>query len=122
MFLKKSCLVIIAVVLITALFPATQTHAEEHYVNGVEGIKAATLPPPGIYWRMYNVYYHADELKDKNGNDVELSDGSKLGFDLDVYALVNRIIWVSKARFLGGNYFMDALIPLIYNRYQHIRQ
>ena len=26
-----------------------------HYVAGVEGIKASTLPPPGFYLRDYNI-------------------------------------------------------------------
>ncbi len=78
-----------------------------HYVNGVEGIKAATLPPPGFYYRMYNVFYNADTLTDQDGNELNVN------FDLSVYALVNRFIWISDIKILGGNYFMDVVIPLI---------
>jgi hypothetical protein len=56
------------------------------YVNGVEGIKAATLPPPGTYWRMYNVYYSADEMMDDSG------DKQDIGFDLKIYTFINQII------------------------------
>jgi hypothetical protein len=57
---------------------------------------------------MYNVYYSADEMMDDSG------DKQDIGFDLKVYAFVNRVIWVSKYEILGGNFFADALIPLIY--------
>lgn len=55
-----------------------------HYVNGVEGIKAGTVPPPGLYYRLYGVSYSADTLRDGDGNDLDV------GFDLTVHALVNR--------------------------------
>jgi hypothetical protein len=79
-----------------------------HYVNGVEGIKAATLPPPGFYWRIYNVYYGADELRDKDGDKLDV------GFDLSVFALVNRFVWISDIQLLGGDFGADVIIPLIY--------
>ncbi|UTF50508.1 transporter [Desulfomicrobium sp. ZS1] len=79
-----------------------------HYVNGAEGIKAATLPPEGVYWRVYNLFYTADELKDKNGKDVDLD------FDVNVYALVNRLVYSSGIQFLGGNIVADICVPLVY--------
>lgn len=82
--------------------------ADNHYVNGVEGIKAATVPPPGFYYRMYNVFYNADTLTDKSGKKLNID------FDVSVYALVNRFIWVSDTKILGGDFFMDIVIPLIY--------
>jgi hypothetical protein len=78
-----------------------------HYVNGVEGIKAATLPPPGLYYRLYNVFYNADELMDPDGDELPI------GFEVSVYAMVNRFVWVTNGTILGGNYFMDVVIPLI---------
>ena len=79
-----------------------------HYVHGVEGIKAATLPPPpGFYYRLYTSYYSADKFMDKNGNDANIN------FDVKVVALVNRFIWISDINMLGGNFFMDAVIPLV---------
>ena len=80
-----------------------------HYVNGVEGIKGASLPPPGLYWRIYNLYYTASELKDADGNKIEAVD-----LDLSVFAFVNRLIWITDVQFLGGYVGMDALVPLVY--------
>ncbi|MCA1809548.1 MAG: transporter [Kiritimatiellia bacterium] len=80
---------------------------EPHYVSGVEGIKAATLPPPGLYGRLYGVYYHADTLRDDAG------DKQDIGFDVKVFALVPRLIWISQMEVLGGNYFADVVVPII---------
>ena len=79
-----------------------------HYVNGVEGIKAATLPPPGRYLRLYNVLYSADKLMDADGNALDV------GFDVTVYALANRSIWVTDKKIWGANYAIDVIVPLIY--------
>jgi hypothetical protein len=78
-----------------------------HYVNGVEGIKAATLPPPGFYYRLYNVFYNADKLMDPDGDEIPVD------FEVSVYAMVNRFVWVTNKTILGANYFMDVVIPLI---------
>lgn len=79
-----------------------------HYANGVLGIKAASLPPPGFYWALYNSFYNADRLNDKDGNKLGL------GFDLSVYALVNRFLWVSNKKILGADFAGDFLIPFVY--------
>jgi len=81
--------------------------AAEHYVNGVEGIKASTLPPPGFYYRMYNVFYQADALNDSNGDEL------KVDFDLKVFANVHRLIWISDFKFLGADYGADIIVPLV---------
>lgn len=97
------CLSTLAIAL---LLTATAAHGQ-HYVSGVEGIKAATLPPPGHYWRTYGVYYSADELRDHNG------DKAPLDFEVSVYALVNRYIWSSPIEILGGNYVADIIVPIV---------
>jgi hypothetical protein len=79
-----------------------------HYVNGVEGIKAATLPPPGLYYRLYNVFYNADELMDPDGDERDMD------FEVSVYAMVNRFVWITDKKFLGADFGADFVIPLIY--------
>lgn len=78
-----------------------------HYVPGVEGIKGASLPPPGLYFRWYNVFYGADKLMDANGDEAPVN------FDVSVYAMVNRLIWISDKKILGGYFGMDCIVPLI---------
>ncbi|WP_130471540.1 SphA family protein [Candidatus Magnetaquicoccus inordinatus] len=82
-------------------------HADGNYVNGVEGIKAASLPPPGVYWRWYNLFYKSTTLKDTSGNK------SAADLNLDVFASVNRLIWITDKKFLGADYGMDLIIPLV---------
>jgi len=77
-----------------------------HYVNGVEGIKAASLPPPGLYLRLYTVSYEADTMKAPDGTTV---DG--LGFELGVLATVGRLVWVTDKKLFGANYAMDVIFP-----------
>jgi hypothetical protein len=80
-----------------------------HYVNGVEGIKAATLPPAGsLCYRLYNVFYNADTLKDSDGDELGV------GFDLSVYAMANRFIWITNKKILGADFGADIIIPFVY--------
>jgi hypothetical protein len=92
----------------TALHAVIPPPFTSHYVPGIEGIKGASVPPPGFYLRDYNVFYNADRLN--------LPNGHKMGMDLDasVYANVIRGIWVTDWQVLGGNFVMDALVPLQY--------
>ncbi|MDD5225211.1 MAG: transporter [bacterium] len=101
---------LISVWLIIGLLVFGSANASEtgHYVNGVEGVKAASVPPPGYYWIMYNAFYTTSKLNDKDGNE------SPVDFDLNVYANVNRFVWVSKFSLLGANYAADVLVPLVY--------
>ncbi len=80
-----------------------------HYVPGVEGIKAASLPPPGWYIRDYNVAYTASSVNNGRGD----SSGPP-NFDAFTYANVPRVICITGSKFLGGNVGVDALIPLVY--------
>ena len=79
-----------------------------HYVSGVEGIKGASLPPEGVYWRIYNVLYQADDLRDKNGDEIDVD------FDVDVFCLVNRLVYSSGVEILGANLVADICVPLVY--------
>jgi hypothetical protein len=89
---------------------ATTLHADanNHYGNGVEGIKGATVTPPGFYYRMYNFYYSADEVMDKNGDEIPID------FDVNVFVMANRFIWVTDKKILGADFFMDLVIPVVY--------
>ena len=99
-------LAVFAVVL--ALGSVALAQESPHYVNGVEGIKAATLPPPGLYFRFYGVGYHATTMKNKSRNRVHMD------FDVTVAAAVPRVVWISDTKFLGADVGMDAFIPVIH--------
>jgi len=100
-------LLIIVIILFT-LSGIGHTGETGHYVNGLEGIKAATVPGPGLYYKIYNLLYNADELTDKDGNELDVN------FDVSVFATAHRLIWVSPIKILGADYVADATIPFIY--------
>jgi hypothetical protein len=107
----KKILRIAAVTFIIAATGSGSGFAGEtcHYVNGVEGLKAATVPPPGLYFRTYTVRYSADTLTDPSGESLDI------GFDVNVYAFVSRFVWVTQKKILGANYFGSVIVPLVYN-------
>lgn len=74
-----------------------------HYPAGAEGIKGASLPPPGVYFRDYNFFYFADRFKD-------------VPVDFEIFAYVNapRLIWMTDWKILGANYGMDVIVPFAY--------
>jgi len=78
-----------------------------HYVPGVEGIKAATVPPPGLYLRNYFIWYHAGRLNDADGNRVPGNN------DFDIYAAVPRLVWITNTKILGADFGMEAIFPLL---------
>jgi hypothetical protein len=84
-----------------------------HYVPGVEGIKAASLPPPGFYVRDYNVFYFSHQLNGPDGHGIDPADAKAF-----IYANVPRLIWITPVQVLGGNLGFDALLPLQYTDLQ----
>lgn len=93
--------------------PGLAVAGHGHYVNGVEGLKAATLPPEGFYWRMYNAYYTANKQVNNRG------DSNPGRTTADVYALVNRAIWNTGLQVLGADFVVDLVIPLTNTKIHH---
>jgi hypothetical protein len=96
-------------VCLAAVSASLQAQPTAHYVPGVEGIKGASLPPPGWYARDYNVFYTSDRYNDASGN----SSGPP-NFDAFTYANVPRVLWITDQKLLGGFVGVDALLPLVY--------
>ncbi|HTV61089.1 MAG TPA: transporter [Verrucomicrobiae bacterium] len=86
---------------------AVQLHAQlpvgSHYPTGAEGIKGASLPPPGIYLRDYNFFYTANKV-----------DGLPNGPDIFAYVQAPRLIWITPWNILDANYGMDVIVPFAY--------
>lgn len=72
------------------------------YVPGIEGVKAAVAPPPGVYYRGYLVHYDADK-----------SDALPAESQVTVDALASRFIWISEQKVLGGDLGFEAILPLV---------
>lgn len=73
-----------------------------HYPAGAEGIRGASLPPPGFYFRDYNFFYTADK-----------NDGYS-DFNVFAYANAPRLIWISDFKIFGADYGADIIIPFGY--------
>jgi len=78
----------------------------ESYPNGSEGIKGAALPPPGLYFKMYNGYTTADKLLDQNGDKIPLD------FEIKWFTNVSRLIWISDIKILDAYFGMDFIVPV----------
>lgn len=96
-----------------------------HYQAGMPGLRDFFLPDPGLYGVMYSFNYKADELKNRNGDDVgPLTVTGPLGTttlsvdpDIDLYGIAPTFIWVSPWQIFGAKYaaliapsFVDASI------------
>lgn len=97
---------LIALSLAGLLFGTASAGGENEYPNGIEGIKAASVPPPGFYYKMYNAFYTADTMTDKDGEELDID------FDLSLFANAHRFLWVSQKKILGADYGADIIIPL----------
>ncbi len=102
-----SCLLVSAALLGGPAIVLAQPTA--HYVPGVEGLKAASLPPPGIYLRDYNAFSYADHVNDAQGNKIDAADARAF-----IYANVPRLLWITDQKLLGGFIGVDALLPIAY--------
>ncbi|MHC4954268.1 MAG: SphA family protein [Planctomycetota bacterium] len=90
--------------LFTPLASAQETN---RYPLGSEGLRAGSLPPPGLYVKTYAQYYGAGLIKDSEGDSLPGD------FDLDVWAVAPRIIYITPWKILGGTYGFDVLIPIV---------
>ena len=95
--------------LIFCIVGSVNLNAQEtgHYVPGITGIKGGSLPPAGFYYIMHNVLYSADSYLDGTGSDANM------GFDVNVFVNAHRFVNVWDNAFLGANYAMNLIIPLI---------
>jgi hypothetical protein len=104
--MTRSMLIAIIMIAVVPQFALAQQETS-HYPPGAEGLKAASLPPPGTYLKWYNVAYNAHSLKDAKGKDVPVD------LNLEVFATVPRLIWMTEEKFLGADYGMDVAVPFV---------
>ncbi len=84
---------------LAATFTAASICAQAggHYVPGVEGIQAASVPPPGTYYLGYMVNYSIDQFKAPGSSN----------------ALANRLVWISPYKVLGADYGIETIVPVL---------
>ncbi|WP_353234612.1 transporter [Diaphorobacter ruginosibacter] len=93
---------------LAGILSAGGARADGHYVPGVEGIQAASVPPPGMYYLGYLINYDIGSFR-APGSSTRLP-GHNTG---TVTALANRVVWISGHRLLGADYGMEAIVPVI---------
>ena len=81
--------------------------ADGHYVAGVEGIQAASVPPPGLYYLAYGVDYNMQQFNAPGSSNA--LPGQNKG---TVFAVANRVAWISSTKVLGADYGMETIVPL----------
>jgi hypothetical protein len=74
-----------------------------HYPAGVEGIKGASLPPPGLYIRDYNYTYFSNNFKE-----------GPPSFDLFANVQAPRLVFITTKKVFGGYYGADLIFTLPY--------
>jgi hypothetical protein len=70
------------------------------YPNGVESWQVGSLPPSGLYFINYSIYY-SGQLKDGTGANVKLSGGTPA---VDAMADAVRTMWVSDRKIWGADF------------------
>ncbi len=92
---------------LSTLLASTSAYAVNgHYVPGIEGMKGASVPPPGTYYRGYAVHYDIDKLTTNQGKSVPGKNTGK------VTALASRFIHITEKKFLGADYGFEAIVPV----------
>jgi hypothetical protein len=77
------------------------------FSTGGSGYKLATMPPPGLYYLMYNAWYEARDYIDDDGHKIRGRDPST-----KVFSQTHRLVWTTDVIVLGGNLMFDVVIPL----------
>ena len=83
-----------------------------NYPTGAEGIKAASLPPPGVYLKHYVYDYRSRRLKDDDHQTQHV------GFDFAMHAQVPRLVWMTNKKVFGADYGVDLAIPMAYRKFE----
>ena len=73
------------------------------------GVQAGSQPAPRFYAALFYLRYDTDTIKDADGNTVRLAPDAPASSDLTAAA---PLLWyVSKAKVLGANYGVMAVLP-----------
>ncbi len=105
--MKKLGVAVLLTAAVMMLAASAWAGGGQSYPLGAEAFMVGAAPPPGFYFKNYAYYYHASDLKDDHGDNIDAFD------DVTVWAEVMRFIWISKKEILGGNYGQHLFIPLL---------
>jgi hypothetical protein len=107
MLKRATCGVMLALVTLVPAPALAQLNGEN--LLGDTGVKNGSQPAPGFYTAFLYYRYSTDTIKDKDGNRRTLDPSQPGSMNLDAFMPV--FIYVSRAKVLGANYGMMAVIP-----------
>ena len=96
-------------VLAALLLAGAAQASSGHYIRGMEGLEAATLPPPGFYYRMHNMFYNASTVKNARGDTMNID------FKLRPFIQIHNFIASTNKTIFGARYGYSLAVPLIHN-------
>ena len=102
---------ILITIIVTSVFVSANAFAQ-HYIPGTEGIKAATLPPPGVYFRDDNFFRWEDDISSTRTFPFV----TNLKIHTSRYVNQPRITWMTAWKIFGADYGMDLIVPFGYTR------
>lgn len=94
-------------ILLLSPFAALAATSGSHYPAGGEGVLAATMPPEGFHYRVYNTWYNPTQKNDNSGDD------SGVDFDLDVFSTAHRFINSTGIKIMGADLVCNVVIPMV---------
>lgn len=97
------------VLLVFAFIGAAQTASAQlniPVIRGDNGLKSGSQAPPGVFISGVVYFYDANEIVDKDGRRF-----NRLSIEQGVPAAA--LTYVSKKKFLGGNYSATVVLPLL---------
>ena len=89
----------------TMLHPSA--FSEGHYIGGVEGTQAASVPPPGVYFMSYLVHYNMTRFQEPGSHERLPTQNTGT-----INAMANGLVWITPSQLLGADYGMQVIAPL----------
>ncbi len=108
--LAKSVSAALVSTLIGTPLLAAETNA---YVNGTSGILGGSVPPPGLYYVMYNRLYRSANFRDGSGDAARTDDGRDLNGYISAFANAHRLIHVTDYKIAGADFMWNLVVPYV---------
>ena len=107
--MKKSAIALLVGGLFLAVGVAQAKEGGDQSAPGAENWMAGALPPAGFYFKNY-VGHYGGKLQDGKGNEAKPGG---VGARADVTFDVLRFIYVTNIKVLGGDYAVQAFVPVV---------
>lgn len=78
-----------------------------NFLNGLEQFSMAYVPPPGVYYMVHAFQYNANDVRDNDGNRVELPLSMKID------GLAPRVAWSTRKKLFDGRLIFQGVLPLL---------